>query len=308
MIRAAARRIRPFIHETPVLTSATIDARCGAEVFFKCENLQKIGAFKARGAHNAVFLLSDREAANGVVTHSSGNHAAALSLAARNRGIPAYVVMPSNAAKPKIESVRRLGGKITFCEPTLAAREATAAAVMKRTGAVLIHPFNDVRIIAGQGTAALELMRAVPRLDAIVAPVGGGGLLAGTAIAVKGMQPRTRVYAAEPKGADDAARSFKAGRLIPLGKAATLADGLRTSLGPLTFPVVRDRVDGVVTVSERAIVDAMRLVWEVLKIVIEPSAAVAVAAVLQRGFPLKGKRVGVILSGGNVDLDQLPWM
>jgi len=307
-IRAAHARIADKIHRTPVLTSATLDALCGAQLFFKCENFQKIGAFKARGATNAVFALTDAEAANGVATHSSGNHAAALARAARLRGIPAHIVMPSNAPKTKIESVRRNGGIIVFCEPTLVAREAACAKIIAETGARLVHPFDDYAVMAGQGTATLELLEQAPDLDLIIVPVGGGGLLCGTAVAAKGARPGLRVIAAEPAGADDAARSFAAGRIIPLEKASTVADGLRTSLGERNFPLIRQHVDEVVTVSEESIVAAMRRIWDVLKIIIEPSCAVPYAAIMEQKIDVSGKRVGIILTGGNVDLDALPWL
>jgi threonine dehydratase len=307
-IRAAHARIAPHIHRTPVMTSATLDALCGGNLFFKCENFQKIGAFKARGAANAVFSLTDAEAKHGVATHSSGNHAAALARAARLRGIPAHIVMPSNAPKAKIESVRRNGGIIVMCEPTLAARESTCARVMAETGARLVHPYNDYAVMAGQGTATLELLEQAANLDLILAPVGGGGLLSGTAIAAKGAKPGIKVIAAEPAEADDAARSFAAGRLIPLEKTATIADGLRTSVGEKNFPLIQQNVDAIVTVSEASIVAAMRLIWEVMKIIIEPSCAVPYAAILEHKIDVRGKRVGIILSGGNVDLDALPWM
>ncbi len=307
-IRAAHARIADKIHRTPVLTSATLDALCGAQLFFKCENFQKIGAFKARGATNAVFALTEAEAANGVATHSSGNHAAALARAARLRGIPAHIVMPSNAPKTKIESVRRNGGIIVFCEPTLVAREAACAKIIAETGARLVHPFDDYAVMAGQGTATLELLEQAPDLDLIIVPVGGGGLLCGTAVAAKGARPGIRVIAAEPAGADDAARSVAAGRLIPLEQAATIADGLRTSLSARTFPLIQQQVDGIVTVSEESIVAAMRRIWEVLKIIIEPSCAVPYAAVMDEKIDVSGKRVGIILTGGNVDLDALPWL
>ena len=307
-IRAAHARIADKIHRTPVLTSATLDALCGAQLFFKCENFQKIGAFKARGATNAVFALTEAEAANGVATHSSGNHAAALARAARLRGIPAHIVMPSNAPKTKIESVRRNGGIIVFCEPTLLAREAACAKIIAETGARLVHPFDDYAVMAGQGTATLELLEQAPDLDLIIVPVGGGGLLCGTAVAAKGARPGIRVIAAEPAGADDAARSVAAGRLIPLEQAATIADGLRTSLSARTFPLIQQQVDGIVTVSEESIVAAMRRIWEVLKIIIEPSCAVPYAAVMDEKIDVSGKRVGIILTGGNVDLDALPWL
>jgi threonine dehydratase len=307
-IRAAHARIADKIHRTPVLTSATLDALCGSQLFFKCENFQKIGAFKARGATNAVFALTAAEAANGVATHSSGNHAAALARAARLRGISAHIVMPSNAPKTKIESVRRNGGIIVFCEPTLAAREAACARIIAETGARLVHPFDDYAVMAGQGTATLELLEQAPELDLIIVPVGGGGLLCGTAVAAKGARPGIRVIAAEPAGADDAARSFAAGRIIPLEKASTVADGLRTSLGERNFPLIQQHVDGIVTVSEESIVAAMRRIWDVLKIIIEPSCAVPYAAIMEQKIDVSGKRVGIILTGGNVDLDALRWL
>jgi threonine dehydratase len=307
-IQAAAARIAPYIHCTPVLTSATLDDLCGGHLFFKCENFQKIGAFKARGAANAVFSLTAAEAARGVVTHSSGNHAAALARAARLRGIAAHIVMPSDAPQSKIASVRRNGGLITFCEPNVAARESTCARLVAETGGRLIHPYNDYAVMAGQGTATLELLAQVPDLDVVIAPVGGGGLLCGTAVAAKGLRPGIRVIAAEPAGADDAARSFAAGRIIPLESPATIADGLRTSLGEKNFPLIQRHVDAVETASEEAIVAAMRRIWEVLKIIIEPSCAVPYAAILEGKIPVAGLRVGIILTGGNVDLDALPWL
>jgi threonine dehydratase len=307
-IRAAHTRIAPHIHRTPVLISATLDALCGGSLFFKCENFQKIGAFKARGAANAVFSLTDAEAKFGVATHSSGNHAAALARAARLRGIPAHIVMPTNAPKSKIESVRRNGGRIVMCEPTLAARESTCARIMAETGARLVHPYNDYAVMAGQGTATLELLEQAPNLDLVVAPVGGGGLLSGTAVAAKGAKPGITVIAAEPAEADDAARSFAAGKLIPLEKTSTIADGLRTSVGEKNFPLIQQNVDAIVTATEENIVAAMRRIWEVMKIIIEPSCAVPYAAIMEGKIDVKGKRVGIILSGGNVDLDALPWM
>jgi threonine dehydratase len=307
-IRAAHARIADKIHHTPVLTSAMLNALCGGQLFFKCENFQKIGAFKARGAANAVFSLTDAEAAGGVATHSSGNHAAALARAARLRGIPAHIVMPSNAPKAKVESVRRNGGMIIFCEPTVAAREAACAQVIAETGARLVHPYNDYAVMAGQGTATLELLEQAPNLDLIIVPVGGGGLLSGTAVAAKGAKPGIRVIAAEPAAADDAARSFAAGHIIPLDKTTTIADGLRTSLGARNFPLIQQNVDAIVTVSEESIVAAMRRIWEVLKIIIEPSCAVPYAAIMEKKIDVTGQRVGIILTGGNVDLDALPWM
>lgn len=306
-IRAAHERIRERIHRTPVLTSATLDQQSGGKLFFKCENLQKGGAFKARGATNAVFSLSDAEAERGVATHSSGNHAAALSRAAKLRGIPAYIVMPNNVPKAKRAAVARLGGKIVFCEPTIAAREAAAAKVIADTGATLIHPYDDLRVMAGQGTATLELLDQAPDLDIIVSPIGGGGLISGTAVAATSLKPGIRVIGSEPAGADDAFRSFQAGKLIPLMQANTIADGLRGSLSARTFTEISSHVAEVVTVTEESIVAAMRNVWEVLKIVIEPSGAVSYAAIVENRIDVRGKRVGIILTGGNLDLDQLPW-
>jgi len=306
-IRAARERIAPYIHRTPVLTSSELDAMAGARLFFKCENFQKSGAFKARGAHNAVFALSDNEAANGVLTHSSGNHGAAVALAARRRGIPAHIVVPENALPGKVAAIRRYGGQVVFCAPTLAAREAAAASVAGSIGARLVHPYDDPWVIAGQGTAAIELLEEIPDLHLVMTPLGGGGLLSGTAIAVKGLNAAIRVLGAEPSGADDGARSLRAGRIIPQTDPKTIADGLRSSLGEITFAVLRRELEEIVTVSEESIVDAMRLVWQVMKIVIEPSAAVVVAAAMARSKAIAGRRVGLILSGGNVDLAMLPW-
>lgn len=307
-VRAAHTRIKDRIHRTPVMTSAALDAKAGARLFFKCENLQKIGAFKARGATNAVALLSEDEASRGVVTHSSGNHAAALARAARLRGIPAYVVMPSNSAQAKVASVRRYGAEIIFCEPTLAGRENTAKDVMERTGAAFVHPYNDERVMAGQGTAALELLEDVPDLTDILCPVGGGGLISGVSVTAKSVNPEIRVLGVEPQGADDAARSLAAGRIIPSTSPNTIADGLRSSLGELTFDEIQHHVDAIVTVSESEIVNAMRTIWEVLKIIVEPSGAVGYGALVDGQLDLAGRRVGIILTGGNLDLDALPWM
>ncbi len=307
-IRAAHDRIRPHIIRTPVLTNARLDAECGAQLFFKCENLQKVGAFKARGAANAVFALPDVVALRGVATHSSGNHAAALARAARRRGIPAHIVMPSNSAKTKIRSVEGYGGKITLCEPTLAARESTCARIMEETFATLIHPFENEYVMAGQGTAAVELMEDVPDLDLVLCPVGGGGLLCGTAVAAKSLRPAMQVIAVEPAAADDAARSFRAGQRLAPTSSDTIADGLRTGIGAPNFSLVQQHVNQVVTVSEGGIVAAMRLIWEAVKVVVEPSAAVPYAAILERRIVTNGRRIGIILTGGNVDLDTLPWL
>ncbi len=307
MVREAHARIRPYVNHTPVLTSETLDARSGASLFFKCENFQNVGAFKARGATNAVLALSDDEAARGVVTHSSGNHAAALARAAGIRGVPAHIVMPSNAPRVKIEAVRRYGGQVTLCEPTLEAREAAAAGIVAETGAAFVHPYDDPRVMAGQGTAALELLGEVPDLDVILCPVGGGGLLSGVATVARALSPAIRVVGIEPAEADDAARSFRAGRVIPLGPTTTIADGLRTSLSERTFAHIRRLVDDIRTVGEDAIVHAMRTQWEVLKIVVEPSGAVSYAPFVDDPRWLAGSRVGLIVSGGNIDLDALPW-
>ena len=308
-VRAAAARIALYAHRTPVMTCATLDALAGRKLFFKCEQFQKVGAFKFRGACNAVMQLPDDVAARGVVTHSSGNHAQALALAARLRGIPAHIVMPTTVSPVKRRAVEGYGGQVIDCAPTLEAREGTAARVVRETAATLIHPYDDARIIAGQGTVALEFLEQVDDLDALVAPVGGGGMISGICVAANGLRPRLRVFAGEPLGADDAARSLAAGALIPQTNPQTIADGLLTSLGELTWPIIRDHVERVITVTEDEIVAAMRLTWERAKLLIEPSSAVAVAAVLTDGFKRRAglDRVGVVLSGGNADLDHLPW-
>ncbi len=306
-IKAAHERIRPYIHHTPVLSSKSINEIVGAELFFKCENLQKVGAFKFRGACNSVFSLSEEEAINGVCTHSSGNHAAALALAARMRGIPAYIVMPENAPEIKKIAVAGYGAQITFCTPTLEARESTLKKVAAETGATEIHPYNYFNVICGQGTAAKELIEEIGLLDVVMAPVGGGGLLSGTALSVKALLPGAKVVAAEPAGADDAFRSFYSKTLQPSVSPKTIADGLLTSLGSLTFPIILNEVDQIATVSEESIVAAMRMIWERMKIIIEPSSAVPLAAILENKVDAKGKKVGIVLSGGNVDLGRLPF-
>ena len=308
-IYAAHERIRPHIHRTPILTSARLDAASGASLFFKCENFQKVGAFKARGATNAVFSLDDATAQRGVATHSSGNHAAALSRAAKLRGIAAHIVMPSNSSKVKVRAVEEYGGRTVFCEPTQTAREETCARVIAETGATLIHSFENEDVMAGQGTAAVELLEDVD-VDLVLCPVGGGGLLCGTAVAAKTMRTKIKVIATEPANADDAAQSFRAGRLMRVDKPNTIADGLRTNVGAPNFSLMQRYVDDVVTVSEDAIVAAMRTIWETMKIIVEPSAAVPYAAILDGAaskIDIVGKRVGIILTGGNVDLDALPW-
>jgi threonine dehydratase len=306
-IRRSAERIKEYVHRTPVVTCATLDQKVNAHIFLKCENLQKAGAFKFRGACNAVLSLTAREAASGVATHSSGNHAQALALAARMRGIVAHIVMPYTAPIVKKAAVMEYGGKITFCESTLEARERTLAQVVQETNATVIHPYNDYRVIAGQGTASLELLEDIPHLDVVMAPVGGGGLLSGTAIATKGLSPETRVIGAEPEGADDAYKSLQRGTIVPQENPKSIADGLLTSLGDLTFPIIREHVEQIVTVSEEAIIASMKFMWERTKIIIEPSAAVPIGALWERKIDLTGLRIGIIMSGGNVDLDNLPW-
>ena len=305
-IRAAHERIRPHIHRTPVLTSTRLDEANGAKLFFKCENLQKIGAFKARGATNAVFSLDQAMAKRGVATHSSGNHGTALARAAKLRGIPVHIVMPKNSAKVKVRAVEGFGAHIVFCEPNDAAREAACADVLAKTGATLIHSFENEDVMAGQGTAAIELVEDAD-IDFVLCPVGGGGLLSGTAVAAKSMRPNIKLIAVEPANADDTSQSFHAGKRIVTEKKFTIADGLRTNVGEHTFPIIQRYVDDVVNVSEESIVSAMRKIWETMKIIVEPSAAVPYAAIAERKIDIAGKRVGIILTGGNVDLDALPW-
>jgi threonine dehydratase len=306
-IRAAHERIQSYVHRTPVITSERLNELSGASLFFKCENFQKVGAFKARGATNAVFVLDDAIARRGVATHSSGNHGAAVARAARLRKIPAHIVMPSNSVKVKIRAVESYGAEVVFCEPTEESREATCAEVINKTGATLIHSFENEHVIAGQGTAAMELLEDVSDLEVIMCPVGGGGLLSGVAIAAKSMRPQIKVIAIEPANADDAAQSFRAGRRLVTGKKFTIADGLRTNIGEPNFEIVQRYVDDVVTVSEEGIVSSMRMIWETMKIIIEPSAAVPYAALLESQIDATGKRIGIVVTGGNVDLDALPW-
>jgi threonine dehydratase len=307
-IRSAHERIRPHVHRTPVLTSSRLDAASGASLFFKCENFQKVGAFKARGATNAVFALDDETAKRGVATHSSGNHAAALARAAKLRGIPAHIVMPSNSSKVKVRAVEGYGGRIVFCEPNQRAREEACARVLAETGATLIHPFENEKVMAGQGTIAVELLEDVPDLDIMLCPVGGGGVLSGTAVAAKSLRPSIEVIATEPAGADDAAQSFQEHRRVTQEQKNTIADGLRTDLGGPNFAVIERYVDDVVTVTDENIIAAMRAIWETMKIVVESSGAVGYGAILERKVDCQGKRVGIILTGGNVDLDALPWL
>jgi threonine dehydratase len=306
-VQNAHEIIKKYAHRTPVLTSSSINNIVGGNLFFKCENLQKVGAFKFRGACNAVFSLSDEEAQKGVATHSSGNHAAALALAAKIRGIAAHIVMPGNSPEIKKKAVAGYGAKITFCEPTLQARESTLAQIVAETGATEIHPYNNFNVIAGQGTAAKELIEDFGEFDIIIAPVGGGGLLSGTALSTKYLLPGCKVIAAEPAGADDAFRSFHEKKIIPSVNPKTIADGLLTSLGDRNFTIIMENVDDIVTVSEEKIVEAMRMIWERMKIIIEPSSAVPLAAILEGKIDIQNKKVGIILSGGNLDLGNLPF-
>jgi threonine dehydratase len=306
-IEQAHQLVQKYAHRTPVLTSSSINKIVGGNLFFKCENLQKVGAFKFRGACNAVFSLTEEDAQKGVATHSSGNHAAALALAARMRGIAAHIVMPSNSPEIKKKAVAGYGANITFCEPTLQARESTLAQIVAETGATEIHPYNNFNVIAGQGTAAKELIEDFGEFDIMMAPVGGGGLLSGTALSTKHLLPGCKVIAAEPAGADDAFRSFHERKIIPSVNPKTIADGLLTSLGERNFAIIMQNVDDIVTVSEEKIVEAMRMIWERMKIIVEPSSAVPLAAILEGNVDIQNKKVGIILSGGNLDLGKLPF-
>lgn len=307
-VEAAHARIRPYIHKTPVLTSSFFNDLTGAELFFKCENFQKAGVFKARGASNAVFGLDDATAKKGVATHSSGNHGLCLSYAAGRRGIPATVVMPRTAPDAKKAAVRGYGGRVVECEPSTSSREAVFAEVVAETGADFIHPYNDARVIAGQATCSRELLDQVDGLDAVIAPIGGGGMVSGTCLTLSNIAPDIKIYAAEPLNADDAARSFKAGHIIADDAPDTVADGLKVPLKELTWHFVSNHVTDILTATEDEIIDAMRLTWQRMKIVMEPSSAVPIATILKNKDIFAGKRVGVIITGGNVDLDKLPWM
>ena len=307
LIEAARERIAGKVNATPVLTSSTLDGLSGARLYFKCETFQKGGAFKARGATNAVFALSESQARRGVATHSSGNHGAALARAAALRGIRAYVVMPDNTSQAKRAAVSRYGAEITWCAPTQAARDSAVRQVLAATGATLVHPYDDLLVMAGQATAAVELLHAVPELDVLLCPVGGGGLISGTAVAARTLKPDIRVIGVEPAGADDAARSLRAGRIVPVEHPNTIADGLRATVGERPLAEIRRLVEEIITVSDGAIVRAMRQMWEVLKIVVEPSGAVAYVPLLDAPSALRGRRIGIIVSGGNLDLDRLPW-
>ena len=307
-VLAAHARIAPHIHRTPILTSSYLDALTGASLFFKCENFQKAGAFKVRGASNAVFGLSDADAARGVATHSSGNHALSLSYAAGRRGIPCAVVMPRTAPQAKKDAVRGSGGTITECEPSTTSREDVFARVQAQTGADFVHPYNDPRVIAGQATCSRELMDQVQGLEQVIAPIGGGGMISGTCLTLSAIAPKVQIFAAEPKQADDAFRSLRAGHIIADDAPDTVADGLKVPLKDLTWHFVKSRVTDILTASEQEIIEAMRLTWARMKIVIEPSCAVPLATILKNADVFRGRRVGVIITGGNVDLDKLPWM
>ena len=308
-VRTAAERIRGVGHRTPILTSKTLDQMAGRKLFFKCENFQKVGAFKFRGGWNAVSMLSDKEAERGVCTHSSGNHAQAIAYSAQKRGIPAYIVMPNNSPDVKLNAVKGYGANVTLCEPTLEARRTTLEGIAEDTGAAVIHPFNNANVIAGQGTAALELIEDIGELDAIIAPIGGGGLMSGTCITTRSLLPDAKLFGAEPKGADDAYRSLKEGKLLPQEDPRTICDGLLTSMGENTWNILKDHLDAIYTVSDEDVVQSMRLIWERMKIIIEPSCATPVAVVMSSEFKqLENiEKVGIILTGGNVDLAKLPF-
>lgn len=306
-IITASSRIKNYIHRTPILKSDLINQAFGCQLFFKCENFQKVGAFKSRGAINATLSLTKDQLEKGVCTHSSGNHAQALARAAKILNIKAYIVMPKNAPDVKVAAVKQYGGEITFCEPNLEARESTLKKIILKTGANEIHPYNDYRIICGQATAAMEFFEDIPDLHKIIAPVGGGGLLSGTALATRYFSTKTKVIAAEPEMANDAFRSFYEGKFIPSIDPKTIADGLLTSLGTLTYPIILKHVDQIITANEKSIIEAMKLIWERMKIIVEPSSAVPLAALIENKIDIKGQKIGIILSGGNVDLEKLPW-
>jgi len=308
-VRAAAKRIKGIVHRTPVLTNKTLDRLAGRKLFFKCENFQKIGAFKFRGGWNAISILSEEEAVKGVCTHSSGNHAQAVAYAAMMRGIPSYIVMPNNAPKVKLNAVKGYKAKITLCEPTSEARRTTLEDIAEKTGATVIHPFSNPNVIAGQGTAALELIENVGNLDAIIAPIGGGGLMSGTCITTRNLLPNAKLYGAEPKGADNAYRSLKEGRMLPQKNPNTICDGLLTGLGENTWNILKDHLEAIYTVTDDEVIKAMKLIWERMKIIIEPSSATPVAVVLSDKFKaLEGmENIGIILTGGNVELSKLPF-
>ena len=308
-VRAASERIKGVGHRTPILTSQTLDKMAGRKLFFKCENFQKVGAFKLRGGWNAISMLSDEEAVNGVCTHSSGNHAQAVAFSAMKRGITSYIVMPNNVPDVKRDAVKGYGANITLCEPTLEARKTTLDEIAKKTGAQVVHPFNNPNVIAGQGTAALEMIEELGELDAIIAPIGGGGLMSGTCITTQSLLPEAKLFGAEPAGADDAYHSLKEGKIIPQTNPDTICDGLLTSLGEYTWNILKDHLEAIYTVTDDEVINAMRLIWERMKIIIEPSSATAVAVALKSEFKaLEGlEKVGIILTGGNVELAKLPF-
>ena len=308
-VRAAAGRIEGVGHRTPILTSKTLDRLAGRKLFFKCENFQKIGAFKFRGGWNAISMLSDKDAEKGVCTHSSGNHAQAVAYSAQKKGIPAYIVMPNNSPNVKLEAVKGYGANVTLCEPTLEARRTTLEEIAEKTGAAVIHPFNNPNVIAGQGTAALELIEDISELDAVIAPIGGGGLMSGTCITTRNLLPKAKLFGAEPKGADDAYRSLKEGKMLPQENPNTICDGLLTSMGENTWNILKDHLDAIYTVSDDEVIKAMKLIWERMKIIIEPSCATPVAVVMSPEFKqLEGiEKIGIILTGGNIDLSKLPF-
>jgi len=306
-IEAAHERIRPHIHRTPVFTNNSLNELSGAELYFKCDNFQKAGSFKIRGATNTVEQLTIEELNRGVATTSSGNHGAALSMAVTRRGGKTKVVMPNNTPKIKINNVERNGGEVVWCEPEQESRESVLKELIEKTGAVVVHPYNDERIMAGQGTCAKELLEDHPELDVIVSPVSGGGLLSGTLLSSKALKTDIQVFGAEPAEADDAYRSLKLGKIVPNETINTICDGLRAQIGGLTFPVISDLVDDIITVTEEEIIDSMRMIWERLKMIVEPSSSITLGAVLKNKDRFNGKKIGLIISGGNVDLDHLPW-
>ena len=306
-IESAHHRISNFIHNTPILTCENINTETKTSIFFKCDNFQKTGSFKIRGATNTILQLSKKQLTNGVITTSSGNHGAAVSSAASKLGASIKVIMPDNSPKFKVDNVQRYGGEIIFCEPNIKARENTLKKMVQETAATIVHPYNDEKIIAGQGTAAKELLESIPDLDVIIAPVSGGGLLAGTLLAAKNINPNIKIYGAEPKNADDAYQSIKSKKIVFNKTTDTIADGLRAQVGTITFPIIQKYIDGIILVSEEMIIQSMRMIWQRLKIIIEPSSSIVLAALLIKNEQFYNKRIGLILTGGNVDLDTLPW-
>ena len=306
-IRKARSRIKPFIHRTPVLTSLSLNKMIDSELYFKCENFQKSGSFKIRGAANTVLQLNSQELEKGVVTASSGNHGAALSMVVSRLGITPIVVMPNNTPKVKVDNVKRNGGKVVWCEPNQVSREKILVDIIKQTNSILVHPYNDKRIIEGQGTVALEFLEQCPDLETIVSPVSGGGLLSGTICSVKNLNKTIKIYGAEPKEADDTFRSMKSGTIQVNQSTNTICDGLRAQIGTITFPIIKDNVEGILTIEEQDIIDSMKLIWETMKIIVEPSCSITLAAILKNKKIFQGKKVGLIISGGNVDLKNLPW-